>query len=91
MGLYTFILFMIIFGEILYAMEVTEKEYRRLSVFSGIGMIFDIIFWVIASVGTMVEFFTLYCWASFLYFTFTTGFLYNEIRKEIMPNCRKKE
>lgn len=89
MGLYTFILYLITFGEVIYTEEITEKEYRRINIFSGVGMIIDLILWVIASVGSMVETFTLFCWISFGYFSVVTAFLYMEIRKEILPNHRK--
>ncbi len=90
MGIYTFVLYLLTFGEIIYAEEITEKEYRRTSIFSGSGMIIELLLWVVASIGSLTEAFTLFCWISFGYFSVVTGFLYMEIRKEFLPNHGKE-
>ncbi len=91
MGLYTFVLYLLIFGEILYAQEVTDRDFNKLSFGSGAGLVADLLLWVSSALGALKLVFTLFCWGSFLYFTVVTGYLYFRLREEFSTQKKEKE
>ncbi len=91
MGLYTFLLYLFVFGEILCAQEVTEQEFCKLSLSSGAGLVADLLLWVCSSLGVMRMLFTLFCWGSFFYFTAVTIYIYFRLREEFSTQKNDKK
>lgn len=69
MGLFTFILYLLIFVEILLLEEYTDREYRGTELVSGIGIILTLLLWVCDAFGTLELVFIVFQWATFGYFT----------------------
>lgn len=90
MGLYTFILYLLVFGEILCAQEVTDRDFDKLSLGSGAGLVTDLLLWVSSSLGALKLVFTLFCWGSFFYFTAVTVYLYFRLREEFSTHSTQK-
>ncbi len=70
MGFFTFLLYLIVFVELLFQQEYSDSEYRATEMVSGIGMILTLILWVCSAFGTLEILFIVYQWLSFGFFTY---------------------